>query len=227
MANVTICGYARTNTGNQIALRTDSVPEGTETTITTDSNLTTTSQDLGTYKPGATVVSLEIFAPNGISYCYILRTGLVVAWGSVQVNGTQNSELMLNQPVVLRPGDTVRCLALTATARNVALCVYTASGTSRIFVGTPSGAGTTNLMDLQNTANNIGDTLQGQIITRATVTTVDAGKVVSSGSVWIRNASSQLAGAIPCSNPTKAEPAISMVAIPIALNFNASIVVNA
>ena len=51
MANVTICGYLRTSGGDQIPLRTDSVAEGTETTITTDANLTVTAQDVGTYKP--------------------------------------------------------------------------------------------------------------------------------------------------------------------------------
>ena len=59
MANVTVVGYLRTNTGDQIPLRTDSVAEGTETTITTDANLTVTAQDIGTYKPGVTVMSGE------------------------------------------------------------------------------------------------------------------------------------------------------------------------
>lgn len=227
MANVTITGYARTAVGDQIPLRTDSVAEGTETTITTDSNLTTTAQDVGTYKPGSTVVSLELFAPNGISYAYILRQGVILAWGSVNVAGVNNSELLLCQPVVLRPGDTVRCLPLAAASRNAALCVYTNMGMSRIFVGTPSGAGTTNLMDLQDSANSIGDTLQGQLIVKAMFTSVDGGSIVSSGGAWIRNASGQLAGAVPASNPISAEPHLSKVAIPIALNYNASVVTDA
>lgn len=229
MANVTVCGYARTTGGDQIPLRVDSTAEGTEFSLTTDTNLTVTAQDVGTYKPGATVTSLEIFAPNGISYAYILRQGVILAWGSVNVTGVNNNELALCAPVTLRPGDTVRVLPLTASARNAALCVYTSSGVARIFVGTPSGAGTTQLNDLQDSANSIGDTLQGQTIMKAmfTIGGTQAQMPVSSGGAWIRNASNQLAGAVPASNPVKAEPCISSVMIPIELNWTASVVTSA
>jgi len=227
MASVTVCGYLRTNTGSQIPLRVDSVAEGTEHTITTDTNLTTTAQDVGTFQPGSTVTSMELFAPNGISYAYILRQGVILAWGSVNVAGVSNQEIPLSKPVTLRPGDQVRCLPLAAASRNAALCVETTSGTSRIFIGTPSGAGTTALTDLQDTNNSIGDTLQGQVIKSALFTSVDGSKIVSSGGAWIRNASGQLAGAIPASNPIKADPTPSMVSIPIALNWAASVVTNA
>ena len=227
MANVTIQGYCRTARGSQIPLRVDTVAEGTEHSVTTDTNLTTTAQDIGSYMPGATVVALELFAPNGISYAYILRQGTILAWGSVNVSGVNNQELTLCTPVSIRPGDTVRCLPLAAASRNAALCVYTNTGISRIFVGTPAGAATTNLMDLQDTSNNIGDTLQNTVIVKALFTSVDGSKIISSGSAWIRNASGQLAGAIPASNPIKVEPMISSCAIPIALNWNASVVTNA
>lgn len=229
MANVTVCGYARTTGGDQIPLRVDSTAEGTEFSLTTDTNLTITAQDIGTYKPGATVTSLEIFAPNGISYAYILRQGVILAWGSVNVTGVNNKELPLCAPVNLRPGDTVRVLPLAANARNAALCTYTSSGTARIFVGTPAGAGTTALNDLQDAANSIGDTLQGQTIMKSmfTIGGTQAQMPVSSGGAWIRNASGQLAGAVPASNPVKAEPCISNVMIPIELNWTASVVTSA
>jgi hypothetical protein len=223
MANVTIVGYLRTNTGDQIPLRTDSVPEGTETTITTDSNLTVTSQSVGTYKPGATVMSGEIMAPSGVLYAYILRQGLVLSVLVPNVAGVSNAEAMLSQPVVLRPGDEVRVMALTASARNAALLVHTSAGNSRIFTGTPSGAGTTSLLDITD-SNEIGDTLQGQTIVNACLITIDGSKIVSSSGCWIRNASGQLAGAIPSSNPAKVEPMWSNVNIPIALNFTATVV---
>ncbi len=227
MANVTVVGYLRTTAGDQIPLRVDSQAEGTEFSLTTDTNLTTTAQDVGTYKPGATVVSGEIFAPNGISYAYILRQGVILSWLSVNVAGVNNEELSMCAPVQLRPGDTVRVLALAAASRNAALCTYTAQGVARIFVGTPSGSGTTALNDLQDSSNSIGDTLQNQVVTKAMFTTVDGSKVVSSGGAWIRNASGQLAGCIPASNPIKAEPMISTVNIPIQLNWAASVVTNA
>ena len=223
MANVTIVGYLRTNTGDQIPLRTDSVAEGTETTITTDSNLTVTAQSVGTYKPGTTIMSGEIMAPNGVAYAYILRQGLVLSVLVPNVSGVSNSEAMLSQSVVLRPGDEVRVLALTASARNASLLVHTSAGNSRIFTGTPSGAGTTSLLDITD-SNDIGDTLQGQTIVQACLITIDGSKIVSSSGCWIRNASGQLAGAVPSSNPAKVEPMWSSVNIPIALNFTASVV---
>ena len=227
MANVTVTGYCRTLSGTQIPLRVDSTAEGTEFSLTTDTNLTTTAQDIGSYMPGSTVVSLEVFAPNGISYAYILRQGVILSWGSVNVSGVNNQEMMLCAPVQIRPGDTVRVLPLAAAARNAALCVYTSTGVSRIFVGTPAGAATTSLNDLQDATNSIGDTLQNSTIVKAMFTSVDGGKIVSSGGAWIRNASGQLAGAIPSSNPTTVEPMISSVSIPIQLNWTASVVTNA
>ena len=152
---------------------------------------------------------------------------MILAWGSVNVAGVNNQELMLCAPVSLRPGDTVRVLTLAAASRNAALCVYTDRGVARIFTGTPSGAGTTNLTDLQDSSNNIGDTLQGQTIVKAMFTSVDGSKIVSSGGAWIRNASGQLAATIPASNPIKAEPMISTVFVPISLNWTASVVTNA
>ena len=227
MANTSVVGYARTTGGDQIPLRVEAQAEGTEFSLTTDVNLTVTAQDVGTYKPGSTITSIEVFGVNNINYCYVLRQGVILAWGSVNVAGVNNQELSLCAPVTLRPGDTIRVLTLAAASRNAALCVYTSSGVARIFTGTPSGAGTTNLTDLQDSSNNIGDTLQGQTIVKAMFITVDGSKIVSSGGAWIRNASGQLAGVVPASNPIKVEPMISNVLIPIALNFTASVVTNA
>ena len=97
---------------------------------------------------------------------------------------------------------------------------------SRIFTGTPSGAGTTNLLDITD-SNSIGDTLQGQTIVQAVFLSIDGSKIISSGGAWIRSASGQLAGAVPASNPTAVEPMPSSVMIPIALNYTATVVTNA
>ena len=226
MANVTVSGYLRTPSGDQIPLRNDGQAEGTAFTLTTDTNLTTTAQNIGNYKPGATVVSGEIFAPNGVSYAYILRQGIIVGWMIPNKNGVSNREQPMSMPVVLRPGDTLRVLVIAAASRNAALLVKTSAGMSRIFVGTPSGAATTNLLDLQD-STSIGDTLQGQTIVQAAFLSVDGSKIVSSGGAWIRNASGQLAGSVPASNPTAVEPMISSVSIPIELNWTATVVTNA
>ena len=60
MATIQCVGYARTNTGSQIPL-SSSMAEGTETTLTTDATVTVTAQDVGTYMPGATITSIEVF----------------------------------------------------------------------------------------------------------------------------------------------------------------------
>ena len=95
MANVTVTGYLRTTTGVQIPLRVDSQAEGTEFSLTTDTNLTTTAQDVGTYMPGATVTGGEIYCPNGCSYAYILRQGVILSWMSINVNGVTNSDILI------------------------------------------------------------------------------------------------------------------------------------
>ena len=221
---VTVVGYAITNTGVQIPLKNTSVTNGTEFSLQTDSDVTTTSQDIGTYAPGQTITHLEVYAPTSVSFVYVLRQGVILSFGSPNVAGISNSASALCAPVTLRPGDQVRCLSLSATARNAALCVYTNTGVARIFVGTPAGAATTNLNDLQDSNNSIGDTLQGQTIVKALFTSVDKSKIVSSGGAWIRNASAQVVGIIPASSPQDVEPMISNCMVPISLNWNATVV---
>lgn len=222
MANVTILGLLETNTGDQIPLRVDSTAEGTEATITTDTNLTVTAQDIGDYKPGATVTGGFVSADNSISYAYILRQGVVAALLPVASPGVSSGVMPLCRPFTLQPGDKVRALALTATARNAAMYVYTNQGVGRIFTGTPSGSGTTNLTDLQ-TSNEIGNTLQGQTVVKAMLTSVDGQKLVSSSGAWVLNAQGQLAGSCASSNPAVQQPGFTSLSIPIALNYVAQV----
>ena len=197
--------------------------EGTETTLQTDDTFTVTAQNIGNYKPGATILSGEVYAPNRVSFCYVLRQGVILGWLVPNKIGVTNREQMLSAPIRLRPGDTVRVLVLAASSRNAALCVKTASGISRIFIGTPSGAGTTNLLDLQD-GTSIGDVLQGQTVTQAVFLLASPEKISNCGGAVIRNASGQLAGAVPASDPVSVEPMISNVNIPIALNFTATVI---
>ena len=225
MANVTISGYARTNTGTAIPLRAASQAEGSEVSVGTDASFTTTSQDIGSYMPGATILSLEMFAPNGILYAFVLRQGIVLSWASVNTTGVNSKEQMLSVPVQLRPGDTIRCKAVTAASRDTALCVTTNQGVSRIFVATGAAGAFPGeeLVDLQNSANGIGDTLQGQTIIRAIYNAggSQAQMPTHCGGAMILNASSQLAGVIPATNPVNVEGLISSVNIPISLNWSA------
>lgn len=226
MANVTVVGTLITSGMDEIPLRVDSQAEGTEFSLTTDTNITTVAQDIGSYKPGAVITHGYVAAANSCSFAFVLRQGVVIALVPVAAPGVQGELLPLSNPVTLQPGDDLRVLPITATARNAALCVLTSSGVARIFVGTPSGAATTNLLDTQ-TSNSIGDTLQGQTIVQAYFTSVDGSKIVSGGGAWVRNPSGQIAGAIPATNPQKAPAKPSMCNIPISLNFTATVVTNA
>jgi hypothetical protein len=220
---VTVVGYLRTNTMSQIPLKNTSVTNGTEFTLQTDSDVTTTAQNIGNYMPGATIISGEIACPAGASFFYILRQGVILAHGIPNSAGVTNREQPLSTPVVLRPGDTLRVLSLAAASRNAALLVKTNAGMSRIFVGTPAGAATTQLLDLQD-STSIGDTLQGQTLVQACFLSIDGNKISSSGGAWIRNSSGQIAGIVPASNPQSVEPMWSNVNIPISLNWTANVV---
>jgi len=218
---VVVVGTLITTGGDEIPLREDSASNGTEFSLNTDSNVTTVATDIGSYKPGTTITHGFITATNNVSYAYVLRQGVVLSIIPVAAAGVQGELLPLSTPVTLRPGDDVRVLPVAAASRNAALCVKTNTGMSRIFVVTPSGGATNELVDLQNSANGIGDTLQGMTVTMASFSSVDGIKLVSGGGAWIRNPSGQVVGAIPATNVSKAPVQMSKCSIPIALNFEA------
>jgi hypothetical protein len=218
MASVTVSGFLNCSDGTVIPLQNTSQAEGTEFTLQTNATYTVSQQNVGDYAPGRTIISGSIQAPNGISYAYILRQGLVAAILPVSIKGTSGAGgFPLCAPFTLQPGDQVRCLHLTATARNLAVCVYTNRGVSRIFTVTPSGAATNEPVDLQ-TGNSVGDTLQGQVVTKAFVTSVDGSKIDGGGCLMLNEAGT-VSGAIPANNPINSDVYYSMVSIPCALNY--------
>ena len=105
-------------------------------------------------------------------------------------------------------------------------CAYTAQGVSRIFVATPAGAATQNLLDLQ-TGNAIGDTLQGQTIVKAFGSSIDGSKIETMGA-YVVDALGNVVGAVPLSDPADNAPIFSMsYNIPVALNFKCQFLTNA
>ena len=74
-------------------------------------------------------------------------------------------------------------------------------GVSRIFVVTPTGGATNELVDLQ-TSNSIGDTLQGQAIQKAFFTSVDGAKIESQGA-FVVDALGNVVGSVSASDPAK------------------------
>ena len=225
MATNTVVGNLVCSDGTNIPLKAE-IAEGTESDLTTDTVYTVSAQNIGDYAPGKVLVGGIVSADNGISYAYVLSQGLIAAIVPICKKGVQQDVPMLCAPYRLRAGDKIRVLTLTAAARNAALMTYTAQGVSRIFVVTPSGAATQNLVDLQ-TGNAIGDTLQGQTIVKAAGSTIDADKIETAG-FYVVDALGNVVGAVPSSNPADNAPLFSMsYNIPVALNFKAQFLTNA
>ena len=224
MATNTVVGNLVCSDGTNIPLKLD-IAEGTEADLTTDTVYTVSAQNVGDYKPGGVIVGGIVSADNGISYAYILSQGLIAAIIPVGVKGVSQEVPSLCAPYQLKAGDKVRVLTLTNSDRNAALMTYTSSGVSRIFVVTPSGAATQQLVDLQ-TGNAIGDTLQGQTIVKAAGSSIDDSKIETAG-FYVVDALGNVVGAVPASNPSDNAPLFTMAYnIPVALNFKAQFLTN-
>ena len=225
MATNTVTGNLVCSDGTNIPLKVDTA-EGTETNLTTDTAYTVSAQNVGDFAPGKTVVSGLVSCDNGVGYCYILSQGLVAAIIPWSVKGAvSDGSPALCQPYTLKAGDIVRCMNSTAAARLAAMAVYTASGTSRIFKVLVSGGATNELVDLQ-TGNSIGDTLQGQRITKWFGTSVDGNKIETQG-FFVVDALGNVVGSCSATNPIVQQPLFSFAATNIALNYKAQYLTNA
>ena len=225
MATNTVTGNLVCSDGTNVPLKLDCA-EGTETNLTTDTAYTVSAQNVGDFAPGKTVVSALVSCDNGVGYCYILSQGLVAAIIPWSVKGAvSDGSPALCQRYTLRAGDIVRCMNNTAADREASMAVYTASGTSRIFKVTASGGATNELVDLQ-TGNSIGDTLQGQRITKWFGTSVDGAKIETQG-FFVVDALGNVVGSCSATNPIVQQPLFSFAATNIALNYKAQYLTNA
>ena len=227
MANVDVSGLAEFSDGTTVPLFNDAMPEGTLTEIQTQSTYTVTAQSLGNYAPGKTLISLNVFAENSASYCYVLRQGLPIFFGSVAKAGIVSyGQKRGPKSVRLQPGDTVQVLALAAASRNFAFVAYCSDGTQRAFVATPSSGATTSLTD-SITGNSIGDTLQGKKITMGMCTSVDGTKLISAGGVVILDAQGSVVGTLAAGSPASVQVCYSPMNTGIQLNYVAQIITDA
>jgi len=225
MATNTVTGNLVCSDGTNVPLKLDCA-EGTETNLTTDTAYTVSAQNVGDFAPGKTVVSGLVSCDNGVGFCYILSQGLVAAIIPWSVKGAvSDGSPALCQPYTLRAGDIVRVMNNTAADREAAMAVYTASGVSRIFKVTASGGATNELVDLQ-TGNSIGDTLQGQRITKWFGTSVDGAKIETQG-FFVVDALGNVVGSCSATNPIVQQPLFSFAATNIALNYKAQYLTNA
>lgn len=225
MATNTVVGSLTCSDGTTIPLKAE-IAEGTESDLTTDTVYTVSAQNVGDYKPGGVVTAGLVSCDNGVAYCYILSQGLVAAIIPCGVKGAIQDVQPLCASYQLKAGDKVRIMNNTAADREAAMWVYTASGVSRIFVVTPSGAATQELVDLQ-TSNSIGDTLQGQRILKWAGTSVDGSKIETNG-FYVVDALGNVVGACPATNPIVNQPLFTNAYnVPVALNYKAQFLTNA
>jgi hypothetical protein len=226
MTTQNVTGVLNCSSGFKIPLSA-TITDDAETSLTTDTNFSVTSQQIGDFAPGQTVTSGIVTADANISYAYILRKGLILALVPFAVKGVACGTPNLSRPVTLVPGDQLRVFTMVAAARNASLAVVTNQGVPRIFIGTAAGAATTQLLDLQ-TSNSVGDTLTGQVITMAQFTSVDQALITSvAGGAQVTMSNGNLAGAIPATDPIEVQPYMKPCSIPVALNFTAQYITSA
>ena len=225
MATNTVNGVLVCSDGSNIPLKAE-LAEGTESDLTTDTVYTVSAQTVGDYAPGKTVTSALVSCDNGVGYCYILSQGLVAAIIPWSVKGAvSDGTPALCQPYQLKAGDKIRCMNNSAADREAAMACYTASGISRIFVVTPTGGATNELVDLQ-TSNSIGDTLQGQRIVIWFGTSVDGNKIETQG-FYVVDALGNVVGSCSATSPIVQQPLFSFASTPVALNYKAQFLTNA
>ena len=223
MADVAVAGMAQFSDGTSVPLYKSDATEGSLEELKTSASFTVTAQSLGTYSPGKTLVSLYAYAKNNASYCYVLRQGLPIFFGSVGQSGVVSyGNKVFPKTVTLQPGDTVQILAQTLTNRACTFVAHCTDGTQRAFIATPSGAATTSLVDTI-TGNQIGETLQGKRISHAMVLSVDNDKIISGG-VVVLNAQGSVVGVMMAGNPKEAQVCFSPFNTAIGLNFDAQII---
>ena len=219
MANVNVSGWLHCSDGTIVPLDA-TLAEGTESNLTTNTDYTVTAQNVGDYAPGKTITKASIQADHDISYAYILRQGLIATILPVSVKGVSGAAaLPLCAPFTLQPGDIVRCLTVTAASRAGAIAVYTNKGVYRIFDGTLA-SGNVEFVDLQ-TSNSVGDTIQGQVITRAFFTAGSLGntELIDAGGAMMLNEQGMPVGIVPGNAPAVAPVFWSECSIPVALNY--------
>jgi len=226
MTTQNVTGVLNCSSGFKIPLSA-TITDGTEVALTTDISYTVTAQNIGDFAPGQTVVSGLITAGVNMSYCYILRKGLILSLVPWAVKGVACGNPALHRAVTLQPGDQLRVFTMVASGRNAALSVVTNQGVPRIFTGLAAGAATTQLLDLQ-TSNTIGETLNGSVITQAQFTSVDQALITSvAGGAQVTMSNGNLSGAVPASDPIIVQPYLKPASIPVALNFTAQYITSA
>lgn len=225
MADVDATGFLIGTDGFVIPLLNTAQTEGTEEEIQTDTSYTVAAQGAGQYatQSGRSFVAAQgvMTAENQMQYCYILGLGGNIA-GAIPVGKTSvaNGPQPMPYPVRLESGMTVRGMANTATDREVCLTVATNRGRYHVFSATPTGANEFTLTSII-TGQNLGQTLQGEVITHAFVSADGQNQITSGGGVYILNGAGTVVGAVAAEDTQLGVCEWSNVRIPVGLSFEA------
>ena len=116
MTTQNVVGFAKTSAGG-VPLETTLTDGSDSEELKTDTTYTVTSQSLGTFVEGATLIHLKVTASTGICYAGVLRNGqyigVVQSLGSNALGGQPQELPIMPGPVSLVAGDQiiVRCQA--------------------------------------------------------------------------------------------------------------------
>ena len=235
MANTVVTGTLFCSDGTEIPLLNATMAEGTESNLltSTQSNFTVSAAAVGTAYAGKSGVASSPIMGDGdgnttASYAYILRAGQIINILPVGLAGiVTNSKIGLCSVTRLIAGDQVRVMMNSSTDRECALSVYTNRGRYHIFTVTPSGGATNELVSIL-TGQGIGNTLQGETLTKAYATSVDRIKLAPSGcGVYVVDDKNNIVGSVACVATSTQQVTINPCNIPINLNFQAQAITSA
>jgi len=229
MADVLASGVIYFQDGTTVPVQNTAQTEGSKEEILTDAEITTTAQSIGDYGPKKTIVAGYICVANAAAYCYVERQGVPISFINVGKAGMAGgSYFPASARVLLQPGDKLYVYAQTAADRTASLLTQTNQGSHRVFQGTPSGSGSTALLDTI-TSNTIGDTLGGssEVIQKALLVSGDGTLLTSAGGAWIKNNIGNIAGAFAAQDSENHFPVFTNCSIQVNLNYTAAVELSA
>jgi hypothetical protein len=229
MADVLASGVIYFQDGTTVPVQNTAQTEGSKEEILTDAEITTTAQSIGDYGPKKTIVAGYICVANAAAYCYVERQGVPISFINIGKAGMAGgSYFPASARVLLQPGDKLYVYAQTAADRTASLLTQTNQGSHRVFQGTPSGSGSTALLDTI-TSNTIGDTLGGssEVIQKALLVSGDGTLLTSAGGAWIKNNIGNVAGAFAAQDSENHFPLFTNCSIQVNLNYTAAVELSA
>jgi hypothetical protein len=223
MADVDSTGVLVSTRFHVIPLANTAQTEGSLEEIKSDANWTGTSQSAGEYGPtfGPYVVAAaKISAENQVSYAFIRSGGAIKAALPVSKTCRGGGPYPLPKPVNLAAGDQVVMVANTSSDREVSLSVCCASGRYAIFTVTPSGAAQNELIHCIS-GQSLGQTLQGETIISAFVSSEGSEEVISGAGVYVVDGSDRVVGSVAATDTIHEAAVFQSTRIPVLLNSRA------